>query len=350
MEIQAVAALPSISSHKPKPLFSKTTLKTHALVVLSYVLIGIGIALACASVYMATVMHPMLAIATPAAPIAMGILLKPGESYGGIFSTSRAPVYIKGQPLGFHNQDGSTCWMNSALAVLFNCSTGKELMGNLSATNFSLFPLRSAFRNYRTELTEEGGRPTSSVSSASIRSWFNRLLKDSGSQEDPDRLFDTVFGKAGYSLPLIEQTSDGKTRPSGGYYIPLLPERGKKTPFSSLLDAFFNESPKKWFSQAPTGFMTVAYRGDETGKAKDAIDFPMSFEFSKEQCREGNRSYSPDAFILHHGSGTGSGHYTAYIHRNGYWWHVNDHNVTQVSDREAASKIQSAYIVHYAQG
>jgi len=357
MEIQAVGAPASLMPLAPERSLSKTTLKTHALVVLSYLLIGIGIALACASVYMATMMSPMLAMATPVAPIALGILLKPGETSGGIFSTSKAPVYIKGQPLGFRNEDGSTCWLNSAMQVLFGSSSGKGLMGNLSITNFSLFPLRSAFRRNQAELLEEGGRPISSVSSAKVREWLSGLLPSipkSNTQEDPMDFLNLVFSKTGYHLPLMEQPKGKNAKPcTNTSTIMLFPEYGKKQPFSTLLNGFFDGEEKKWFTEAPKGFIVGAYRTapdeGQSVKGTDSIAFPKNLELTKAQCREGSRKYSPDAFILHLGAGTESGHYMAYIHRNGYWWKANDEKITQVTDGEAETRIQAASIVHYAQ-
>jgi len=362
MEIQAVGAPASLMPLAPERKLSKTTLKTHALVVLSYLLIGIGIALACASVYMATMMSPMLAMATPVAPIALGILLKPSETSGGIFSTSKAPVYIKGQPLGFRNEDGSTCWLNSALQVLFGSSSGKELMGNLSVTNFSLFPLRSAFKRSQAELAEENGRPVSSISTANIRSWLSRMhteIAKSGVQEDPMALFEELYNLSGKFLPIQKQVNKGKPVNESDFSIPLMMLSGSKTPFKTLFEGYFSEfaqdsgtTIRKWFTKAPVGFLVQAKRitWDEASKKITApMDFPMNLELSKAQCLEGNRKYSPDAFIVHQGSGSESGHYVAYVRRNGYWWYASDHHVTQVSDSVAASKLPSAYIVHYAQ-
>nr|NGX27351.1 hypothetical protein [Chlamydiota bacterium] len=188
MEIQASYASPATFSAYQNPVrgASETTWKTHALVVLSYFLIGIGIALACASVYLATVVHPMIAMATPIVPIVLGILLRPNTS-SGLFFASKAPVYIKGQPLGISNRDSSTCWLNAALQVLNHASSYKELMQETAKNSdtitqqsvkkllpfFGLFPLISAFKNYQAELDEESGRPLSSVSSATVRKWLS---------------------------------------------------------------------------------------------------------------------------------------------------------------------------------
>lgn len=81
----------------------------------------------------------------------------------------------------------------------------------------------------------------------------------------------------------------------------------------------------------------------------DPIEFPFNLELTESQCSKGPRRYSAGAFIIHHGAGTESGHYTAYVHRNGLWWHAKDHEVTQVSYGQAKIAIRDALVVHYAQ-
>lgn len=59
----------------------------------------------------------------------------------------------------------------------------------------------------------------------------------------------------------------------------------------------------------------------------------------------GPSTYDLVAFIEHHGSGLGAGHYTAYCRHEGYWFHFDDSSVT-VCDENTV--IQSkAYILFY---
>lgn len=88
-------------------------------------------------------------------------------------------------------------------------------------------------------------------------------------------------------------------------------------------------------------------------KVDTYVKFPMrsldmrSYLLEPEAAPPDSCLYDLAAIVVHHGSGVGSGHYTAYGCNEGRWYHFNDSTVTVVSE-EAVSKAK-AYILFYVE-
>lgn len=147
MEIATVQNPTFTEQNSARPWYKPTAtdLKTYALVVTSYLLIGIGIALSCSSFFISTIIHPMIAVSGPALPIVSGITLLNYAS-----KTDTNTQVEKSLP-------PNTLWLNHSLAKLIDFSffferaiphstpqTDEEIESNL--LYFGLDPLKKAYQ------------------------------------------------------------------------------------------------------------------------------------------------------------------------------------------------------------
>ncbi|XP_076119043.1 ubiquitin carboxyl-terminal hydrolase 3 [Alosa pseudoharengus] len=86
-------------------------------------------------------------------------------------------------------------------------------------------------------------------------------------------------------------------------------------------------------------------------KVDTYVEFPMrgldmrGYLLDPDSALRQNCLYDLAAVVVHHGSGVGSGHYTAYGSHEGRWYHFNDSTVTLTD--EAAVRKAKAYILFY---
>uniref|UniRef100_UPI001FAA1F6C ubiquitin carboxyl-terminal hydrolase family protein n=2 Tax=Candidatus Cardinium TaxID=273135 RepID=UPI001FAA1F6C len=58
-------------------------------------------------------------------------------------------------------------------------------------------------------------------------------------------------------------------------------------------------------------------------------------------------NYNLNAFIVHDGDSTSSGHYIAYVKRKDQWYEVSDNNVKEITQSDAINKSKQAYLLFY---
>lgn len=88
-------------------------------------------------------------------------------------------------------------------------------------------------------------------------------------------------------------------------------------------------------------------------KVDTYVEFPLKgldmrgYLLEPEDSLPGSCLYDLAAVVVHHGSGVGSGHYTAYGSHEGCWYHFNDSTVT-LTNEDAVRKAK-AYILFYVE-
>lgn len=85
---------------------------------------------------------------------------------------------------------------------------------------------------------------------------------------------------------------------------------------------------------SPDGHSSPVDRRPITVPADGVIDFSLAYGLSK-----GELQYSATSFICHEGYYADAGHYTAYVKKEGQWFHCNDSHVKAVSDEKAMQKM-----------
>lgn len=345
-----VRQLPTTAAPQEQSL-SKTDWKTHALVILGYMLVGIGIALAFCAPYIAFTVQPMLAVTSPVLPIILGVL---GIQYA---SEPLSPVKVAAPakprnapvipPIGIANKDAGNGWINASLQILFNVPSYKRLMEDILEKNDpKLTPLCEAYKTYK-----DGGQ----VDSQKIREWLhsqkpNDILLDASQQCSYKDCLDFVLLKAGYSLPkgtnhqIIWDGNIGKSirgASSTKRFLDLSSHfAGKNIDISkALFHCFYNrvsDTEQIVFSmeKAPNDF------GVNVSLVKE-IQGAMETTLTTAQVGE-NAHYFCDGFISQLNSRD-----VAYFYKGGKWWEVNDSSVKSINLKEANSMLAKASYIHY---
>lgn len=360
---------PSISAQVTQSNDSSTTWKTHAYVVLGYVLIGIGIAFVAASLYMSTVLHPLLALSVPAPLIAAGSLLLSRNTDSplvpAIFSAS-PPIFQ-----GISNEGGNDCWINASMQLLFHLPAFSKRLYSSSRSWYTyisnpLRPLHTAQSQY-----DKG----EAISSTLIRGWLRNAKvtsTDGSQQDDPAAFLNYVFQKMGYQLPTMYEKqvstqggkilhkSEKKTSPANPlrFFNLAFYKDPKDNRLEAAFDRFFHHietTPSgivrttiNFFSRPPEDFLVSIGQAAEHGaKVNSPIECP--FDVTLDAAKIGEETqYTCDGFVYHSGRTAQFGHWEAVIRLEGKWWNASDSNVREISEADARRKLQSASFIHYA--
>ena len=359
MSIQSVGATPQIHQMKEHdaPL-SHADWKTHSLVVLSYLLVGIGIALACASPYIALIAHPMIAYFTPAVMIATGVL-------GGIRATNSeasdrsvgAPVTHPKSPFLGLERKGNNCWLNAALLLVFNTPALKKRLEKYPFWKTGLGPVKDIAHRY------ENKDPT--INTQKIRRWLSTkvpgLDPTSRTQDEPWQFLLYFLDQIASQLPtqttkIISQEGDAAPLVKTSKENPIFFELGiyyyEAKSLDQAFDLYFNESlnPRdkalRFFAKTPEDLSIRFMPKDTIGKAKKQFHMPMQWE-AKERHFGGKAQYICDAFLYHRGDSTEAGHWVTCLYKDGQWWEIDDKNSTPLSREVAQRRLNDSPWVHY---
>ncbi len=379
MEVRAIQTYhPTQASVERKEALSVTDLKTHAIAVLSYLLIGVGILIACSSPYIAFTIHPMVAMAAPVVPIALGVKLKTMIQY----PLEVHPIDIEGDPhvpklRGIKN-GGANCWMNSALQAVFNLPFFRNELERCSAYSWRVGAVAQAFQQYQADQCHDA-KTVSEVDSQKVREWLSKglgknssgqdvLTTNISSQECPMDFIHYFLRQVGHPLPLIKEyqitketgldpvmTASKDTRIdlfdlSGFYFAETPPMLSAFNNYFHLEQKTLNGSrtiSKRLQSPPEDFFVGLSLAGDDMIKRNKVIDVPMELSFTKKQFGD-YASYKCDLFFIHKGDHTNYGHYEAAICLNGRWWLANDSSVTALSTKKAQEMVRTAPFVHYS--
>lgn len=280
-----------------------------------------------------------------------------------------------GGPAGVRNETGSDCFANAVLQGWAACRTTSE-----SATDGALC---KAVRDATETIAAGGGRI------ASARAVMSELAKRHpgyamGNQQDAQafasrlreamvtegdscgaREREVVLGTSTTcrrcgTVSQVMDTSDGcdigveKTlelaiqggqRTVEGYKCSATRSRSTGVALKRFAHGYFSERADQRTTvngaRRVLEFRVQRFRINAVGqgeKVKEHMAYPLKLDV-------GGREYKLRAVAVHHGENIASGHYTTYARRDGAWFHANDGDVDEVTEREVLR--QQAYMLWY---
>ncbi|KAK6309449.1 hypothetical protein J4Q44_G00209120 [Coregonus suidteri] len=230
---------------------------------------------------------------------------------------------------------GNTCFMNAILQSLSNIQQFSCYFKELPAV-----ALRSGKTAGRRMYHTRSQGDTSVCLVEELRKTLCYLGHGGPTAFSPDSLFYVIWK----IMPSFSFTDLEELDQSELYMCPRCKKRQKST-------------KKFWVRKLPKVLCLHLKRFHWTSNLRNKVttyvEFPLrgldmrGYLLQQEKTLPDRWLYDLAAVVVHHGSGVGSGHYTAYGRRDDRWYHFNDSTVT-LTEEETVVKAK-AYILFYTE-
>lgn len=275
-------------------------------------------------------------------------LLSIGATYKGegIDRFMHKPLpFQKNQPVGLPNR-GNNCWANSALQLIMNNPNLEERFRNFEVFNRII----DTYRRYQ---DREIAICSEELSSFEVRYFMHGITNgavDVGiAQEDPAVIFENLMstmqtntGQLGSFYTFSQRIGDAEANifPESMVSVVISEDASLTTSVNSYFDYIddlgrritrkFAESPELLMIEIRRNLFDFSPDGTFNGQIKDSrevlVDLDMNLDADKFE--DGiERRYQCSGFIVHQGKNPRSGHYVAYVKREGSWWYCSDEEV-----------------------
>ncbi len=267
--------------------------------------------------------------------------------------------FVAGQPVGLIN-GGNNCWLNSSLQLMANTPAFHPRMREI--------PQLSQFLDVYEKNRTDYQKVAANIDIHAIRQFLSRetggQIVDGAVQEDAAQLFEYVFQGPNAIHQLDQQINGGAPALRRESMLQIGLGESPRPNFQQLFNAYFDQRtdtgarvqlsfqrpPNDLLVQARRFYQQVDASGTlQQGKIGESIDVPERLALPNQFVRGGgNSEYVCDAFSVHNGVSSESGHYTCYVKRQGTWWYCSDTTVYEVASTTALRAMKYGYIFHYS--
>ncbi len=270
-----------------------------------------------------------------------------------------ARPFVAGQPVGLVNE-GNNCWLNSSLQLMANTPAFHPRMRQIP----QLSQFLDAYEKNRTDFQ----KVAANIDIQGIRQILSRetsgQIVDGSVQEDAAQFFEYIFQGPDAIHQFDQKTNGGAPVLRRESMLQIGLGESPRPNFQQLFNAYFDQRTDTGqrvqlsFQRPPNDLLVQARRFYQQmdasgtlqqGKIVEAIDIPERLALANQFAHGGADSeYVCDAFSIHNGASSESGHYTSYVKRQGTWWYCSDTRVYEVAATTALHAMKYGYIFHYA--